>query len=335
MFKPQVALRWHWNRNPDTPLPPEVPAGKNPPDGAILDYYLGANAQGPVTLEILDASGALVRRYASTDKPPSMENLAAGHPIPMYWVRPTQVLSPVQGMHRFVWDVRYAPPDALEKEFPISAIFHDTPLVPLGAWALPGSYTIQLTVDGQSYTQPLTVKMDPRIQTPMSDLRQQHEMEMGAVEGMNDSFESLKQVKSTREQIRELTKKAIGEEKLAKKLQELDDHCAELEGTKQHSFYGVPSNGKQPESYSSLNQHFAAMLAVVQSADAAPTTQAIKAYKDLEDNETTLRRRWGAIGERDIADLNGELKKAGLPGIDPKKPLDEQLGGVSEGDDEP
>jgi photosystem II stability/assembly factor-like uncharacterized protein len=335
LFEPQVALRWHWNRNPDTPLPPEVPAGKNPPDGAIFDYYLAANAQGPVTLEILDTNGALVRRYASTDEPPSMEKLAAEHPIPMYWVRPTQVLSTKQGMHRFVWDVRYAPPDALERGFPISAIFHNTPLVPLGAWALPGSYTIKLTVDGQSYTQLLTVKMDPRIQTPIEDLRQQHEMEMGAVEGMNDSFESLERVKSTREQIRELTKKAIGKEKLAKKLEELDDHCADLEGAKQHSFYGVPSSGKQPETYSSLNQHFASMLAVVQSADAAPTTQAIKAYKDLEDSETTLRRRWDAIRERDIGDLNGELKKAGLPGIDPKKPVDQELGGVSEGDDEP
>ena len=124
-----------------------MPAGKNPPDGAILDYYLAANAQGPVTLEILDSNGELVRRYASTDKPPSMEKLAAEYPIPMYWVRPTQILSAEAGMHRFVWDVHYAPPKALEREFPISAILHNTPLVPLGAWALPGSYTVRLTVE--------------------------------------------------------------------------------------------------------------------------------------------------------------------------------------------
>jgi photosystem II stability/assembly factor-like uncharacterized protein len=335
LFAPEVALRWHWNRNPDTPLPPEVPAGKNPPDGAILDYYLAAKAEGLVTLEILDSNGEVVRRYTSTDKPPSMEKLAAEHPIPMYWVRPTQILSPEAGMHRFVWELHYAPPKALEYEFPISAIFHNTPLYPLGAWVLPGAYSVRLTVGGQSYVQPLTVKMDPRIQTPSEDLRKQHEMQLGAVEGMNESYESLEQVKSVREQIKELSKKVNGKDKLAKELATLDGQCAELEGGTQHSFYGVPSSGKPPENLSTLNQHFSAILAVADSADAAPTTQAMAAYKDLEDSETSLRRHWSAIRERDIPDLNRGLTKAGLTAIDPKKPLDEELGGASDGDDEP
>ncbi len=335
LYAPEVALRWRWNRNPDTPLPPEVPAGKNPPDGAILDYYLAANAQGPVTLEILDSNGELVRRYSSTEKPPLMEKLAAEHPIPMYWVRPTQILSPEKGMHRFVWNVHYAPPKALEYEFPISAIVNNTPLVPLGTWALPGSYTVKLTVNAMSYTQPLILKMDPRIQTPLEDLRKQHEMEMGAVEGMDDSYESLEQVKSVRAQIKDLLKKVAGKDKLGKQLAALDSQCAELEGATQRSFYGVPTNGKQPENLSTLNQHFSAILAVADSADAAPTTQATSAYQDLEQSETALRRRWSAIRERDIPDLNKGLNKAALASIDPLKPLGEELGGASDGDDEP
>jgi len=276
-----------------------------------------------------------VRRYASTDKPPSMEKLAEEHPIPMYWVRRTQILSGEAGMHRFVWDVHHAPPDALEREFPISAIVHNTPLVPLGAWALPGSYTVRLTVDGKSYTQPLTLKMDPRIQRPLEDLRKQHEMEIGAVEGMNASYESLAQVKSVRAQIKDLSKNVPAKDKLTKNLAALDNQCAELEGAKQHSFYGMPSSGKQPENFSTLNQHFAAMLAVANSADAAPTTQATAAYQELEQSETDLRRRWSAIRERDIPDLNRGLTKAGLAPLDPKKPLEEELGGASDGDDEP
>jgi photosystem II stability/assembly factor-like uncharacterized protein len=335
LFPPQTALRWRWNRNPDTPLPPEVPAGANPPDGAIIDYYLAADAQGPVTLEILDSSGAVVRRYASTDKPPSMEKLAATYPIPMYWVRPTPILSAEAGMHRFVWNVHYAQPDALEREFPISAIVHNTPLVPLGAWALPGAYTVKLTVNGQSYSQPLTLKMDPRIKTSIEDLRKQHEMQMGAVEGMDDTFESLEQVKSVREQIKELSKEARGKEKLAKGLTALDNQCAELEGRTQHSFYGVPSSGTPPENLSTLNQHFTAILAVADTADAAPTTQATAAYQDLEQCQTALRRRWSAIRERDIPDLNKQLTKNGLAPLDPNKPLEEELGGASDGDDEP
>src|ERR1700758_1329243 len=100
LFAPQEALRWRWNRNPDTPLPPEVPAGKNPPDGAILDYYLADRTKSPVTLEILDAGGSLVRRYSSADEPPSMDRIAAEYPIPMYWVRPPLILSAAAGMHR-------------------------------------------------------------------------------------------------------------------------------------------------------------------------------------------------------------------------------------------
>ena len=335
LFAPQEALRWRWNRNPDTPLPPEVPAGANPPDGAILDYYLAAKAQGPVTLEVFDANGELVRRYASTDKPPSMEKLASQHPIPMYWVRPTQILSADAGMHRFVWDLYYAPPEALEYEFPISAIVHNTPLLPLGARALPGSYTVKLTVDGKSYTQPLTVKMDPRIQTPLDDLHKQHEMQMGAVEGMNESYEALEQVKSVRAQIKELLPKVNGKERLAKDLTALDKQCAELEGATRSSFYGVPPKGKQPENFSTLNQHFAALLAIADSADVAPTTQATAAYKEVDESSNVLRKRWSVLREREILDLNGELKAAGLPEIDPKRPLAEKLGGASEGDDEP
>jgi len=332
LFEPQEAIRFRWNRNPDTPLPPEIPAGKNPPDGAIIDYYLAGSASGPVTLEILDEQGAIVRRYASTDKPLPMEEIAAEHPIPMYWVRPTQILSAEAGMHRFVWDMHYPPPRSLNKEFPISAIVHNTPLYPLGAWALPGRYTVKLTVDGKSYSQSLSVKMDPRIKSTLDDLRKQHEMEMGAVEGMDESYQALEQVRSVRAQFKELTAKAKG--KLAEQIAELDKHCAELEGATQSGFFGLPPSGKRPENLSTLNQHFAAILATADSADAAPTTQANTAYQELDDASTAVRKRWSALRETVLLDLNKQLKAAGLPEIDPKKPLSKKLG-ASEADDEP
>jgi photosystem II stability/assembly factor-like uncharacterized protein len=335
LYAPGTALRWRWNRNTDTPLPPDFPAGKNPPDGAIIDYYLAAHAEGPITLEVLDSSGAVVRRYASTDQPLPMRELAAQHPIPMYWVRPVQILSGEAGMHRFVWDLHYAPPQVLEREFPISAIVHNTPLNPLGVRALPGSYTVKLTVDGKSYTQSLTLKMDPRINTPLDHLRKQYDMETGAVAGMNSSYESLEQVKSVREQIKDLSKEVRGKEKLARSLEALDQQCEELEGAKQHSFYGLPNSGKQAENFSTLNQHFAAVLAIADSADSAPTNQATAVFQELHGSESELRERWSAIRARNIPDLNDGLRKAGLPTIDASKPLGEELGGAAEGDDEP
>ena len=334
LFAPQAAIRFRWNRNPDTPLPPEFPAGKNPPDGAILDYVLAASSKSPVTLEILDEQGHLVRGYSSTDKAEPMEKIASEYPIPMYWVRPTQILSPEPGMHRFVWDMHYAPPESLEHEFPISAIYGDTVKYPLGARALPGNYSVKLTVDGKSYTQTLTVKMDPRITTSSEDLRKQFEMESGSVEGMNQSYESLMQVRSVRAQLKELSPKT-GKGKLADSIAALDKKAAELEGAAQSSFYGVPPNGKPLENLSTLNQHFSGLLGVADSADAAPTTQAEVLYKELKESLEGLLSQWKKIREQDVPALNAGLKKTGLTSVDPSKAPATPPSADAKGDDEP
>ncbi|HUC52932.1 MAG TPA: hypothetical protein VMR90_02740 [Candidatus Cybelea sp.] len=340
LFAPQEAIRFRWNRNPDTPLPPEVPAGKNPPDGAIIDYYVASiySVDGPsdhqVTLEIFDHQNKLVRRYSSSDKPEPLEKTAAEHPIPMYWIRPTQILSGAAGMHRFVWDLHYAPPDSLGHEFPISAIVHDTPKYPLGALALPGEYTVKLTVDGKTYTQPLTVKMDPRIKTSLADLRKQFEMESGCVEGMNESFEALTQVRSVRAQLKERAAKA-GKGALGEAVAALDKQAAEMEGAAQSGFFGLPPGAKQPENFSSLNQHFGGILAVADSADAAPTTQATAVYKELRDAIEKMVARWTKIRQHDIPALNAELQKAGLVAIEPNKSQGDAPSSDADGDDQP
>jgi photosystem II stability/assembly factor-like uncharacterized protein len=335
LFVPQSAVRFRWNRNPDTPLPPEFPAGKNPPDGAIIDYYLASAAKEPVTLEIFDAQNHLVRRYSSADKPVSLEKLAAENPIPMYWVRQEKVLSAEAGMHRFVWDLRYAPPDSLAHEFPISAIYHDTPRNPLGAWVLPGHYTVVLTMNGKKQEPvPLVVKMDPRITTTQADLRKQFEMETGSVQGMNESFKSLAQVRSARAQLKERAAKA-GKGALADSIAALDKQLAELEGAAQSSFFGLAPGAKQPENFSTLNQHFASICAVADSADAAPTTQATAVFKELENDLEKLAARWTKLREQDLAALNAELKKAGLAPVDANKAPDAAPSDDSDSDDEP
>ncbi|MGE0042737.1 MAG: WD40/YVTN/BNR-like repeat-containing protein, partial [Vicinamibacterales bacterium] len=171
LFEPQQAWRFRWNKNTDTPLPPGEPAGENPPDGAVLHYWLRDDASGPVTLEILDGAGAVVRRYASDDPvTPPVE----GRNTPDYWLRPFQPLPASAGMHRFVWDVRHEPPAVAGFTYPIAAIYRNTPQAPAGSWVLPGPYTVRLTVDGEVLTAPLTVRMDPRVTTSAADLARQH-----------------------------------------------------------------------------------------------------------------------------------------------------------------
>jgi photosystem II stability/assembly factor-like uncharacterized protein len=186
LYTPQTAYRLRRNQNTDTPLPPEVPAGQNPPDGAILDYYLADAPQSPVTLEIRTASGAIVRRFSSDDAPEPFDAQEVN--VPTYWIRPPQPLLASTGMHRFVWDLRYPPPGAVAHEYPIAAIVGDTPREPLGVLAQPGAYAVALTIDGRTFTQPLVVKMDPRVSTPPLGLSQQFSLATKLATMMNESY---------------------------------------------------------------------------------------------------------------------------------------------------
>jgi photosystem II stability/assembly factor-like uncharacterized protein len=181
LFAPQEAMRWRWNTWTDTPLPPDEPAGQNPPDGAILHYSLRRAANGPVSIEIIAASGAVVRKYSSADPP---EPPVEGRNIPDYWIRPAQPLSTAAGLHRFVWDLHYPAPAASSFEYPISAIYRNTWREPRGPWVLPGPYTVRLTVEGRVFEQPLVVKMDPRVTTPAAGLERQFALSMQMYEDM-------------------------------------------------------------------------------------------------------------------------------------------------------
>ena len=175
LFTPAMAYRVRRDTNTDTPLPADEPAGKNPPDGAMIDYTLPPSVQGPVTLEILDAQGKLVRRYSSTDKPELTQEELEHQLIPQYWLRPQRILSADGGMHRWVWDLRYPPPNSTTHEYPIAAVPHDTPRHPLGPLVVPGKYQARLVAGGHTETAEFTVKMDPRVKASTADLQQQFE----------------------------------------------------------------------------------------------------------------------------------------------------------------
>jgi len=193
LFTPEVAYRFRHARYQQTPFPPEVPAGQNPPDGAIIDYYLGSPASGVVHLDILDSHGALVRHYSSTDNPPLFLDEMN---VPTYWIRPPLVLSRAAGMHRFVWDLRYARPDAINHTYSFSAVPHDTPAEPLGAIVAPGHYTVRLTVDGHSTSTPLTVVPDPRLTTTASGYADQLALQQQIAALMDRSYAAWKAAKA-------------------------------------------------------------------------------------------------------------------------------------------
>jgi hypothetical protein len=168
LFRPPTAWRFRWNKNTDTPMPPDEPAAPNPPDGVVISYLLGPGTTGPVTLELIEtATGDVIRRYSSNDRPVAP---VEGRNIPDYWLRPAQALSAAPGLHRFVWDLRYAPPAVDDFSYPMGAVAGNTPRAPEGAFVLPGTYQVRLTVGGRVLRQAVVVRMDPRVRTSSADL---------------------------------------------------------------------------------------------------------------------------------------------------------------------
>src|SRR5437867_1580053 len=310
LFAPQLTYRLRRNNNTDTPLPPEEPAGKNPPDGAMLDYFLNSDAIGPVTLEILDDQDKLIRRFSSADKPKPVDENRIN--IPTYWIRPPQILSTRGGMHRFIWDLHYPTPDSVQHEYPISAIYHDTPRYPLGPSALPGRYSIKLTANGKTYTQPLTVKMDPRVKTSPEDLRAQFELESKISDAMHRSYAALQQVRVLRQQLGKL-KGHAGD--LESDVNSLEQKIAELEGTEEGStFLSTP----QGRSLTRLNVALNTLLSSVDAADAAPTPSQASMFTQINSALEAQLSAWNEMKAKQVPALNRKLRINRLQPLNPE-----------------
>jgi photosystem II stability/assembly factor-like uncharacterized protein len=304
LFKPQAAIRVRWNMNTDTPLPPDFPAGENPPDGAVIDYYLQAASSSPVMLEIKDSAGKTVRKYSSADKPTPPDPMLN---IPTYWVRPPQTLSAAAGTHRFLWDMHYPDVPGIDPEYPIAAIPHNTAPQPSGPWALPGQYTVVLTVNGKSYSQPLTVKMDPRVKTPLSGLQQQFKLSNDLYTQLLSLSPAAEQASALRKQLKDLQPKATGEALAA--IKALDQKLQALAGGATRR----PGPGTEPPTLGGLKTKFLTLFGVFQEADVTPSTQAAAAVADLQKQLPPLMDRWKAMQAQNIPALNKQLKDANLP----------------------
>ncbi|HET9030934.1 MAG TPA: hypothetical protein VFN49_12245, partial [Candidatus Aquilonibacter sp.] len=186
LFAPVLAYRVRRNTNTDTPLPPDIAHGTNPPDGAIIDYTLATPAQR-VVITIRDAHGNLVRRYASDDPQPP----AITFDKPDFWERPFQRPDASAGMHRFAWDYREASPASVSVDMPISANVENTPRTPQGALVVPGRYTVELTVDGKTQRQPLTLVMDPRVHMSATQLETQYTMAHQTAELLDSTYAAM------------------------------------------------------------------------------------------------------------------------------------------------
>jgi len=307
LFTPGVAYRVRRSTYPDTPVPPDEPMAENPPDGAVIDYFLSQPVSPPLTIEILDSEGKLVRRFSSADKPVQTEAELEKQLIPLYWIQMPKTLSTSSGAHRWVWDLHYPAPTATHHEYPISAVPGRTRRLPLGPMAMPGNYSVRLRANGRAYTSPLVVKMDPRVETPAAGIEEMFDLEMRLAALLTSSSQAVIEARSIQEQLRQLSGKAAGGTRDS--IEAFRKKLAALSG-------GEPATAASSRpTLKQVNSAASTLYGAVGMADATPTVAQVEAAKTAEQDTTTVMNEWNQLKTSDLPALNHALGTAGLPEI--------------------
>ncbi len=313
LFRPDAAVRVRWDNWQETPLSAETPAGENPPDGAIIYYYLKSPARGEVTLEIRDARGQTVRRYTSTA--PSSEIPPAN--VPEYWFAPPDVLSTKAGLNRFVWDLRLPDPLPLpygfygqllnytEYTLPDHAVPGQTPRhQPPGPLVAPGGYEVVLTVDGKTYRQPLVVRPDPRVRATQSDLEAQLELARRITDVMAVTYSDYNKLAALRDPVVERLKALSANPQAKDATDAMQALAKELTEIAEGSGAG-PGLG-------SVNRDMARLLVMVESGDARPAETASSAAAESCESLSKTLARLKKVNEESLPALNKLLAKYNL-----------------------
>jgi hypothetical protein len=310
LFAPRTAIRVRRDENQNTPLPPEVPAGKNPPDGAILNYLLPAKSAGDIQLEIYDADEKLVRSYSSAPLPKETEEVPF---VAEYWIAHPQPLSKEAGMHRFVWNLRYPDPRAMHPQspynYPIAAIVGSTTLPPQGPLVLPGKYEVRLKAGGQVIRQPLEVKMDPRVSAARNELQSSLGLQLKISALQEKNFDGYQQTKELRARLAEL-KKRPKEDPIAVAAGALDAKAAALEGEPTPIL-----EAPKTTSFMAVNDTLTALMALVDGADFAPSEESFAAYRRICKGLNEALAAWQELKNKEVAALNNLLGKSNLKAL--------------------
>jgi len=303
LFEPQTAYRVRPGSDQGTPIPFDEPQAENPPTGAVLDYYLKEKQTEAVQLEIFDAGGKSVRRFASTDEAPKTN--PDGLDIPMYWVHDASPLSAEAGMHRFVWDLRYTFAGPRRRSRRGGG----------GPIAVPGRYTVKLTAAGKTMSRPLVVKMDPRVKTSGGGLEQQFQLASKLAARVEEFSAAVTQADDLQKQIVARIKEAEGKTELAAALADLEKKVGTVAGAGAGAgfgFFGFAVPGKEPTTLRQVQTAMGALMGIVESADGAPSADAAAASEKWEAAGKATAARWGEIQTKELGRVNSLLQRAQL-----------------------
>ena len=312
LFRPATAMRVRWDNYQDTPYPVETPAGQNPPDGAILDYFLKAPPKDELTLTIYDDKGGEVAQFSSDAKPPDILPANA----PNYWFALAVALPKAAGVNRFAWNLRYPPPlslpygyygellDYAEYTLADHAITGQTPRVqPQGPLVVPGNYTLELRAAGQTLRQPLTIELDPRVHASQSDLVEQLDLAQDITRGMKASHDAYLQAAALRKDLAERQKALNGDE-----LKQAKDAAATLD----KKIDALEKGTRTAPGFGPVNRDLTRLIFSVESADMRPAEAVRAAVQQSCDALGRDLTTWRQLSEQDLASFNAMLTAAKL-----------------------
>lgn len=309
LYAPQTAIRIRNDMNPPTPWPPEMPTGENPPAGAILDYYLGPNTSGAVTLEIADVTGKVVARFNSNDPAPAPD---PRYPDPILWAQPPRRLSAAPGHHRFTWNMQYPQVPGLTTEpDEDQAVPFETPRVSTAPWVMPGSYTVRLITGGHTLSQSLKIVMDPRVKTSSPELARQFTVAKSIYDDLMKTTGAVQEIEAAREQLKAPSSQTA-DSALEHSLEQKIDAIAGPERPRG----GGRGGPEGPPTLTSVRTQLARLEHEIENADMAPTSAQDEAVKISEQPLDGLLQQWQQLKQKELKALNAELIRNHQPPID-------------------
>lgn len=299
LFKPEDAYR---TQGFGGPLPPEATVGQNPPNGAVIYYYLKEKPKGEVSIELLDSSGKLVRKYTGrADAPAPAQGQGFGGGQPRVGVE--------AGLNRFVLDPRYA--DAVG--FPGLIMWAGTLQ---GPRAVPGAYQVRLTVDGKTQTQTFEYKKDPRLDATAADFAKQFDLLIKIRDKVTETHQAILEIRDVRKQVEEITNRVKDDPKGKAIADAAKSLNAKMTAVEEALYQTKNQSNQDPLNYPiRLNNKMAALTGVVSSADAAPTEQAYAVYEDIAAKINAELSKHDQIMKTDLPAFNRLVREADFPAV--------------------
>lgn len=293
LYTPETAYRLYYPDQVDT----RPPVGQNPPPGVLIDYYLPAQANGPITMDIVDSKGAVVRHLTSvkSNKPEQ----------PPEWpdqVHPTETLPSKAGINRYVWNLRYNDPTQIPGTF-------YTGLPPRGPIAMPGAYTVRLTYSGKTQTVPLTILADPRDKGPTAGLQQKFQLAMQVYHDQDALHRAVNDINATMKQVDAAMKTAQGKPNVASQGSAVLKQAQQIEGVlMQVNIKGSEANLNYP---GMLNEQIYSFAGLLDDSDTAPNAQELETYANFHSKLTTELAAWDNLKKTQLAAFQAQAKTGG------------------------